>query len=64
MSTDSPRNATPGTPARAETFRQLHLSGPLLRLPNAWDAGSARILEACGARALATTSAGMAWAHG
>src|SRR5262249_2800590 len=29
-----------------------------------WDAGSARLVESLGARAIATTSAGVAWAHG
>lgn len=33
-------------------------------LPNAWDAGSARILEQAGYPAIATTSAGIAWSHG
>lgn len=33
-------------------------------LPNAWDAGSARILEQVGFPVLATTSAGIAFAHG
>ena len=36
----------------------------LLVLPNAWDAGSARLIESCGAAAIATTSSGVAWAHG
>jgi 2-methylisocitrate lyase-like PEP mutase family enzyme len=46
------------------TFRQLHHgSGPLL-LPNAWDAGSARLIESLGAPAIATTSAGVCWAQG
>jgi 2-methylisocitrate lyase-like PEP mutase family enzyme len=36
----------------------------LLILPNAWDAGSARLIESLGARAIATTSAGVAWSHG
>ncbi|MFC3551822.1 isocitrate lyase/phosphoenolpyruvate mutase family protein [Lysobacter cavernae] len=44
-------------------FRQLHTDG-LLLLANAWDAGSARLIESLGAPAIATTSAGMAWAHG
>jgi 2-methylisocitrate lyase-like PEP mutase family enzyme len=35
-----------------------------LRLPNAWDAGSARLFERLGACAIATTSAGVAWALG
>lgn len=33
-------------------------------LPNAWDAGSARILEQVGFPAIATTSAGFAWSCG
>jgi 2-methylisocitrate lyase-like PEP mutase family enzyme len=33
-------------------------------IPNAWDAGSARILEQIGFAAIATTSAGIAWSHG
>ena len=33
-------------------------------LPNAWDPGSARILEQVGFPAIATTSAGIAWARG
>src|SRR5262249_4050863 len=31
---------------------------------NAWDAGTARLIESLGAKAVATTSAGVAWAHG
>src|SRR5947208_16121136 len=33
-------------------------------MPNPWDVGSARLLEACGFEALATTSAGFAWSLG
>lgn len=44
-------------------FRQLHQQG-LLRLANAWDAGTARLIEHLGAPAVATTSAGLAWALG
>ena len=33
-------------------------------MPNPWDAGSARVLAQLGFPALATTSAGMAWAMG
>lgn len=47
----------------AETFHDLHREG-LLLLANAWDAGSARLIESLGARAIATTSAGVAWANG
>jgi 2-methylisocitrate lyase-like PEP mutase family enzyme len=47
----------------ANTFRRLHHDG-LLILPNAWDAASAALSVAAGARAVATTSAGVAWALG
>ena len=33
------------------TFRDLHSPGRLLILPNAWDAGSARVIEDAGAEA-------------
>jgi 2-methylisocitrate lyase-like PEP mutase family enzyme len=46
------------------SFRALHTPATLLVLPNAWDAGSARLFEAAGAPAIATTSAGVAWARG
>ncbi|MEL7369610.1 MAG: isocitrate lyase/phosphoenolpyruvate mutase family protein [Myxococcota bacterium] len=42
------------------TFRQLHRKGQPLVVPNPWDAGSARILQAMGFEALATTSSGFA----
>jgi 2-methylisocitrate lyase-like PEP mutase family enzyme len=48
----------------ANEFRKLHDNSTPLRLPNVWDAGSARLAEAQGARAIATTSAGFAWALG
>ncbi|MEP6730448.1 MAG: isocitrate lyase/phosphoenolpyruvate mutase family protein [bacterium] len=48
---------------RAEYFRQLHSKRPLV-LPNAWDAGSARMIEQAGAVAIATTSAGVSWGLG
>jgi 2-methylisocitrate lyase-like PEP mutase family enzyme/methylphosphotriester-DNA--protein-cysteine methyltransferase len=48
---------------QAELFRALHRRAPLL-LPNVWDASSAALAQAAGASALATTSAGIAWAHG
>ena len=44
-------------------FRNLH-DGDLLLLPNAWDPGSARLIESLGAKAIATTSAGLAWSRG
>src|ERR1044072_406208 len=48
----------------AETFRQAHRAPPLLLLPNAWDAMSARLFEAAGFVAIATTRGGVAWALG
>ena len=54
---------TPNLESVAE-FRALHARGELLILPNAWDAGSAALIESCGARAIATSSAALAWAHG
>jgi len=44
-------------------FHALHRDG-LLILPNAWDGGSAALMKAMGAAAVATTSAGVAWALG
>lgn len=44
-------------------FAELHQSGCFV-LPNPWDVGSAVMLEHLGFKALATTSAGMAWAMG
>ncbi|RZI99399.1 MAG: isocitrate lyase/phosphoenolpyruvate mutase family protein [Brevundimonas sp.] len=44
-------------------FHALHDNG-LLILPNAWDGGSAAVMKALGAPAVATTSAGVAWALG
>lgn len=49
--------------ARHAAFRQLHESGCFI-LPNPWDPGSARWLEQAGFKALATTSAGYAFAQG
>ncbi|MEO8460992.1 MAG: isocitrate lyase/phosphoenolpyruvate mutase family protein [Dokdonella sp.] len=48
---------------RAACFRALHNERPLV-LANAWDAASARVIELAGAQAIATTSAGVSWAHG
>src|SRR4051794_37786631 len=41
-------------------FLELHVKGQPLLQPNAWDAGSARILAALGFSAIATTSSGFA----
>ena len=48
---------------KAAVLLNLH-AGPGFVLPNAWDAGSARILEQVGFPAIATTSAGIAWSCG
>ena len=51
------------TDQRIVTFQQLHASGCFV-MPNPWDVGSARALEQLGFKALATTSAGLAWTLG
>jgi 2-methylisocitrate lyase-like PEP mutase family enzyme len=48
---------------KAEAFRDLHRGPPFL-IPNPWDVGSARVLEALGFKALATTSSGFAFTLG
>jgi 2-methylisocitrate lyase-like PEP mutase family enzyme len=48
---------------KAEAFRALH-AGEAFVIPNPWDAGSARVLEALGFQALATTSSGYAFTLG
>ena len=48
---------------KAEAFRALHEGEPFV-IPNPWDAGSARMLEALGFQALATTSSGFAFTLG
>ncbi|GIL00869.1 MAG: 2-methylisocitrate lyase [Alphaproteobacteria bacterium] len=48
---------------RHRDFWQLHQSGCFV-IPNPWDVGSARMMAALGARALATTSAGFAFTLG
>ena len=48
---------------KVETFRALHEGEPFV-IPNPWDVGSARVLEALGFKALATTSSGFAYALG
>jgi 2-methylisocitrate lyase-like PEP mutase family enzyme len=50
--------------AKARAFRALHAGPGAFVIPNPWDAGSARILEALGFSALATTSGGLAFASG
>ena len=49
---------------RAQRFRALHDRSRVLLLPNAWDAGSARVFASLGFDAIATTSGGVAWSLG
>ncbi|MGW2937587.1 isocitrate lyase/PEP mutase family protein [Streptomyces sp. NPDC001156] len=49
---------------QALAFRARHVPGRPIVLPNAWDTASARLVEQAGATAVATTSAGLAWALG
>ncbi|HEX3160881.1 MAG TPA: isocitrate lyase/phosphoenolpyruvate mutase family protein [Gemmatimonadaceae bacterium] len=49
--------------SRRRAFRDLHREGFFV-LPNPWDVGGARRLEKLGFRALASTSAGLAWSLG
>ena len=49
---------------KADEFRSLHSEGDVLLLPNVWDVASARIIEAAGFPAIATSSAGVAFAQG
>lgn len=49
---------------QAAAFRALHAGPDPLILANAWDAGSARLIASLGARAIATSSAAVAWSHG
>ena len=54
---------TEGQRAKAQKLRSLY-TDEVLVLPNAWDAGSAVMVAAGGAQAVATTSAGVSWALG
>ena len=48
---------------RIAEFHRLHSAGCFV-MPNPWDIGTARALEQLGFKALATTSAGLAWTLG
>ena len=48
----------------ADRFHALHVGPDVLVLPNAWDAASAALMEDAGAKAVATSSAAVAWARG
>jgi 2-methylisocitrate lyase-like PEP mutase family enzyme len=55
---------TPTREQKYEAFRALHERPGAFVIPNPWNAGTARILAALGFEALATTSAGFAFAVG
>lgn len=55
---------TCSNPEIGGVFRRLHERDGTFLIPNPWDIGSARILASMGFEALATTSAGMAFALG
>jgi 2-methylisocitrate lyase-like PEP mutase family enzyme len=59
---NTPENYTMA--AKAEAFKALHQRAGIFVVANAWDAGSAKILESLGFEALATTSAGLAFSMG
>ena len=48
---------------KAIKFEKLHLSGETFIMANAWNAGSAVLLEEAGFEAIGTTSAGIAFSH-
>ena len=49
---------------RAKFFSNMHKERKMFVLPNAWDAGSAVVFERAGFAAVATSSAGIAYALG
>ena len=53
-----------GAQEKRRAFKALHQGAPGFIMPNAWDAGSAIILADAGFKAIATTSAGIAFSLG
>ncbi len=45
---------------KAELFLKYHHGDEILVLLNSWDAGSSKLIEACGFKVVATTSMGSA----
>ena len=45
---------------KAELFLKYHQDKEILVLLNSWDPGSSKLIEACGYKAIATTSMGIA----
>jgi 2-methylisocitrate lyase-like PEP mutase family enzyme len=56
--------SNPEQKKKADALRALHSATKPLLLPNVWDAASARVVEEAGFPAIATSSGGMAFAHG
>jgi len=54
----------PSQADKARAFKTLHEASETFVMPNPWDAGSTRMLQASGFKALATTSAGFAFSLG
>lgn len=54
----------PSQSEKSKLFRTLHEQNGGFIIPNPWDAGSARLLELLGFKAVATTSAGFAFSRG
>ena len=52
------------TLAKAERFQRMHRGPETLVIADAWDAGSARVFEHAGMKAIGTGSAGIAFSHG
>ena len=50
--------------AKGQTFKDLHLADGIFVMPNAWNAGSAYMLQAAGFPAVGTSSAGIAFCLG
>jgi 2-methylisocitrate lyase-like PEP mutase family enzyme len=64
MSASKPRMADPEQIRKAEALRAMHAGPEPLLLANVWDVASARIIENAGFQAIATSSAGIAFARG
>jgi len=58
------RSKSEGLVEKAEKLKALHRPGNPLVLANVWDVATARVVEEAGAEAIATTSAGVAFASG
>ncbi|HUX19970.1 MAG TPA: isocitrate lyase/phosphoenolpyruvate mutase family protein, partial [Spirochaetia bacterium] len=49
---------------KGERFLRFHRDKEILVLLNSWDVGSSKLVEACGYKAIATTSMGVAASFG